>query len=70
MRAAGFEWALVTEFLEAPVAVVEDNEGGDGGGQFGAIAVSATVDDLLLEGAIEAFDDAVGLGLADERKGC
>ena len=62
VSAAGFEGTLVKELFEAPVTVVEDDEGSDGGGQFGAIAVGAAVDDLLLEGAIEAFDDAVGLG--------
>jgi hypothetical protein len=66
VSAAGVEWTLVAEFLEAPIAVVEDDEGGDRGGQFGAIAVSAAVDDLLFEGAVEAFDDTVGLRLADE----
>ena len=66
--AAGFEGTFVTEFLKAPFAVVEEDEGGDSGGQFGAIAIGVAVDDLLLEGAVEAFDDAVGLGLADERE--
>ena len=63
---AGFERARVAEFLESPFAVVGGDEGGDGGGEFGAMAVGVAVDDLLLEGAVEAFDDAVGLGLADE----
>jgi hypothetical protein len=53
VSAAGVEWTLVADFLEAPIAVVEDDEGGDRGGQFGAIAVSAAVDDLLFEGAVE-----------------
>lgn len=66
VSAAGFQRALIKELLGAPVAIVEDDEGGDGGGQLGAITIGAAVDDLLLEGAVKAFDDAVGLGLADE----
>lgn len=70
ISAAGFERALVAEFLETPFAVVGFDEGGDGRGQFGALlasrAVGAAVDDLLFDRAVEAFDDAVGFRLADE----
>ena len=38
--AAGFEGALITEFLETPFAVVGGDEGGDGGGEFGAVAAA------------------------------
>ena len=58
--AAGIEGALVTELFEAPIAVVGFDEGGDSGGKFGAVAIGPTVDDLFLEGAVEAFADAVG----------
>ena len=68
ISAAGFERALVAEFLKTPFAVVGGDEGRDGCGEFGAVAVGAAVDDLLLEGAVEAFDDAVGFGFADEGK--
>ena len=66
MVAAGFERAPVAELFEAPVAVVYFDEGGDGRGQFGTVAVGPTVDDLLLEGAVEPLYHAVGLGFADE----
>ena len=42
------------------------DEGGDGGAELGEVCVGATVDDLLLEGAVKALDDAVGLGFAEE----
>ena len=63
---ASFERAFETEFLEAPCAVVGVDEGRDGRGEFGAVAIGAATDDLLFERAIEAFDDAVGFGFADE----
>ena len=63
---AGFERAFETEFLEAPFTVIGVDEGRDGGGQLGAVAVGAAMDDLLLEGAVEAFAAAVGFGFADE----
>lgn len=68
ISAAGFERALVAEFLKTPFAVVGGDEGRDGCGEFGAVAVGAAVDDLFLEGAVEAFDDAVGFGFVDEGK--
>ena len=66
--AAGFDGTFVTEFLEAPFAVVGGDEGGDGGGEFGAIAIGVAVGDFFLERAVGTFDDAVGLGFADERE--
>ena len=51
---------MVAEFFETPVVVVDGEEGGDGGAEFGQILVSAAMADLFLEGAVEAFDDAVG----------
>ena len=66
---AGFERAFETEFLEAPVAVIGVDEGRDGGGQLGAVAVGAamclaaagrsvsrTVTRLPLDTAIQATD--------------
>ena len=66
MVAAGFERAAIVEFLETPFAVVEIGEDGEGGGEFGPVFVGVAVDDLFLECAVEVFDHAVGLGLADE----
>jgi hypothetical protein len=63
---AGFEGALIAEFLEALCAVVGGDEGRNGGGEFGAVTVGASVDDLLFERAVEALDDAVGFRFADE----
>ena len=62
----GFNGRLVAEFFEAPVVVVDGDEGGDGGAELGEVFVGAAVDDLLLEGAVEAFDDAVGFGFAEQ----
>ena len=46
--------------------VVFGDESGEGGAELGEVLVGAAVDDLFLEGAVEAFDDAVGLGFAEE----
>ena len=46
--------------------VVEVDEGGDGGAELGEVLGGAAGADLLLEGAAEAFDDAVGLGFAEQ----
>jgi hypothetical protein len=66
MIAAGFDRAAIAKFFETPFAVVELDEGGECGREFVAVAVGATMDDLLLEGAVEAFDHTIGLGFADE----
>ena len=63
--AAGFERAAKAEFSETPFTVQEGGEGGKGGGELLTIFVGVAMDDLLLQSAIEAFDDAMGLGLAD-----
>ena len=62
----GLDGGLVAEFFEQPVVIVGVDEGGDGGAECGEILVGAAVDDLLLEGAVEAFDDAVGLRFAEQ----
>ena len=62
---AGCDGRLVAEFFEAPVAVVGGDEGGDGGAECGEVLVGAAVDDWFLEGAVEAFDDAVGFRFAE-----
>ena len=62
----GFNGRLVAEFFEAPVVVVDGDEGGDGGAELGEVFVGAAVDDLFLEGAVEALDDAVGFGFAEQ----
>ena len=54
------------EFFEVPVVVVKGDEGGEGGTELGEVLVGAAVDDLLLEGAVEAFDDAIGFGFAEQ----
>ena len=61
---AGFDGQLVGEFFKAPVVVVGGDEGGDGSAEFGEVLASVPVDDLLLEGAVEAFDAAVGFRFA------
>ena len=65
MVAAGFERAAIAEFFEAPFAIAEVSEDGQGGCKFRAVFGGVAVDDLLLECAVEALDDAVGLRLAD-----
>ena len=62
----GCNRSLVAEFFAAPVVVVGGNEGGDGGAELGEVLGSVAGDDLLLEGAVEAFDAAVGLGFAEQ----
>ena len=62
----GLDGGLAAEFFEAPVVVVSVDEGGDGGAELGEVLVGAAVDDLLLEGAVEAPDDAVGFGLGGQ----
>ena len=57
---------MVAEFFEAPVVVGGVDEGGYGGAELGEVFGGASVDDLLLESAVEAFDDAVGFGFAEE----
>lgn len=66
--AAGFAQEAITEFSEAPFAVVEVREGGEGGNEFLAIFVGVAINELLLGGAIEAFDRAVDLEFADKGK--
>src|SRR5438105_2590099 len=53
------DWGLVAELFEAPAVVVLVDEGGDGGAELGEAWIGAAVDELLLEGAVEALDDAV-----------
>src|SRR5665647_2911995 len=65
-RFSGRCGAEVAVLLGQPLAVVELDEGLDGGAQLGHCAVDAAVDDLLFEGPEEALRDAVGLGLLDE----
>src|SRR5665647_2193633 len=65
-RFSGRCGAEVAVLLGQPLAVVELDEGLDGGAQLGHRAVDAAVDDLLFEGPEEALRDAVGLGLLDE----
>ena len=62
----GFSGGLAAEFFEAPVVVVGMDKGGDGGAELGEVLGGAAVDDLLLVGAVEAFDDAVGFRFAEE----
>ena len=66
MVAASFQRTAVAQFLQAPLAVIQQGEGGYGCRQFGPVAVGVSVDDLLFDGAVEAFDHAVGLRLTDE----
>ncbi len=59
---AGFERDPKAKFTEAPVAVAAGDQGGDGRGDFRAVAVGFAVDTLLPASAVKAFDAAVGLG--------
>lgn len=69
-RSGGSREGLVTEFFEALIAFVVGDEGGDPGGEFGAVAKGGAVDDWLLEGALETLAAPVGsseTGFAGER---
>ena len=66
MVEVGFERAAVAQFLQAPFPVIQKGKGGYGCRQFCPVAVGVSVDDLLFDGAVEAFDYAVGLRLTDE----
>ena len=68
MVAAGFERAAIPKFFETPFAVVEVGEGGESTGEFPAVFVGATVDDLLIEGAIETLDHATPLAWGSPTK--
>jgi hypothetical protein len=54
------------EFFEAPVGVVGVDDVGDGGSERFDGTEGSAVGDLLVEGAVEALGDAVGLRLFDE----
>jgi hypothetical protein len=60
---AGVGRGLEAELLDPSFGVVALDEGGDRSPDLVEILDDASADDLLLEGAIEAFGDAVGLGL-------
>jgi len=51
------------------VLVVDLHEGADGRTDLLDVGEDVAVDGLLLEGPVEAFRDAVGLGLLDEGEG-
>ena len=57
---------LLAEFFEAPVVVVAVDQGGDWGAELAELLVGGAVDDLLIEGAVEAFDADVGFGLTEQ----
>ena len=40
----GLGWGLAMEFFEQPVVIVEMDEGGDGGTEFGEVLAGAAVD--------------------------
>ena len=50
------------------MAVIAGHKRGDCPFNFVEIAEDSSIDGLLLEGAVEAFSDTVGLGLLDEGK--
>src|SRR5512135_1375647 len=62
----GLIGAEIPVLLDRPLTVVPLHELSDGRAQFGQGAISAAMDDLLLEGPVEALGDPVGLGLLDE----
>src|ERR1035437_4642115 len=55
-------------FLDEPFGIVTLEEDPHGGANVVDGLVDTAIDDLLLEGAEEAFGHAIGLGLADEGK--
>ncbi len=57
------------KLLDGPLLVVDLHEGAHGLVHPSDIPEDAAVDDRLLEGSVEAFRDAVGLGLLDEGEG-
>jgi len=59
-------WADVSDLLDQPLGVVLGDEAADGIAHVIDRLVDPAMDDLLLEGAEEALDDAIGFGLADK----
>src|SRR5208337_1108300 len=62
----GVAWGAVSVFLDEPLGVVSGGEGADGFSDVVDGLEGAAVDGLLLQASEQAFDDAVGFGLADE----
>ena len=63
---ARFDRAQVPALLDAPLVVVQLDEAAHRGPQLLDSAVGPSVDDLLLQRAVEALHHAVGFGLLDE----
>ena len=61
-------WALEAQLLDEPFGIVAKDEGRNRRTDLVETAKDAAMDDLLLEGAVEALGDAVGLRLGDERE--
>src|SRR4051794_36435116 len=64
---SGITGTAQSVLFNQPLGVVAGDEVADGVTDLVDSLVDSAMHDLLLEGAKEALDDAVGLGLADER---
>ena len=64
---SGITGTAQSVLFDQPLGVVAGDEGADGVTDLVDGLVNSAMDDLLFEGAEETLDDAVGLGLADER---
>src|SRR5512135_139381 len=58
--------AEISVLLDQPATVVALDERADGLTQVGQSAIGAAMDDLLLEGSVEALGNTIGLGLLNE----
>ena len=63
---ADVEWAAVAVLPDQPRGVVAGGKGADGVAELVDGLADAAIDDLLLQGAEEPLDHAVGLGFSDE----
>jgi hypothetical protein len=61
-------WGSVVEALQDPVMVVAVSELDEGGPEFLEIAEAADPQELFFEGAKEALDASVSLGLSNESR--
>src|SRR3990172_8989270 len=68
MSLTGLVGSWEAQFLETPMRIVSLDEFTDRATHLLDVAEHASVDRLLLEGAVESFGDAVGLRLRDERE--
>ena len=68
MSLTGFLGSSEAQFLETPMGIVSIDEFRYGTAHLLDVAEHPAVDGLLLEGAVEALGNTVGLRLCDERE--